>query len=79
MLVILAAIVYTFRDSAAPIMEQLKKTTPQIIVGICMMTVVYHIIEGAITTLLARPYNPAFTLKKGIGNAFSALSTAWLH
>lgn len=67
---LLAAIVYTFRDSAVPIIEQLKKTTPQIIAGICMMTVIYHIIEGGITTILARQYNPSFTLKMGIGNAF---------
>lgn len=70
MLAILGAIVYTFRDSAAPILEQLKKTTPEILAGICVMTVVYHIIEGAITTILARQYNPAFTLRNGIGNAF---------
>lgn len=70
MLVILTAIVYTFRDSAAPILEQLKKTTPEIIAGICIMTVIYHVIEGFITTVLAREYNPEFTWKMGIGNAF---------
>lgn len=55
---------------AAPIIEELKKTTPEIIAGICVMTLIYHIIEGGITTILARQYNPSFTLKMGIGNAF---------
>lgn len=63
-------IIYTFRDSAEPILEQLKKTTPAVVVAICMMAVVYQIIEGYITTILARQYNPSFTLGMGIGNSF---------
>lgn len=69
-LVIIGIIVYTFRDSAGPILEQLEKTTPAVIAGICAMTVVYHCVEGVITTLLAKQYNRAFTLGMGITNAF---------
>ena len=67
---IIGIIVYTFRDSAGPILEQLKKTTPAVITGICVMTVVYHVIEGTITALLAKQYNPDFTVGMGITNAF---------
>ena len=69
-LVIIGIIVYTFRDSAGPILEQLEKTTPAVIAGICAMTVVYHCVEGVITTLLAKQYNREFTLGRGITNAF---------
>ena len=69
-LVIIGIIVYTFRDSAGPILEQLEKTTPAVIAGICAMTVVYHCVEGVITTLLAIQYNREFTLGMGITNAF---------
>ena len=69
-LVIIGIIVYTFRDSAGPILEQLEKTTPAVIAGICAMTVVYHCVEGVITTLLAKQYNREFTLGMGITNAF---------
>ena len=34
------------------------------------MTVVYHCVEGVITTLLAKQYNREFTLGMGITNAF---------
>lgn len=63
-------IIYTFRDSAGPILEQLKKTTPVVIIGICVMTTFYHIVEGMITTVLAKQYNPDFTWGMGITNAF---------
>lgn len=68
--VIIGAIIYTFRDSAGPILEQLKQTTPAVIAGICAMTVIYHVIEGVITTLLAKQYHPEFTYGMGISNAF---------
>ena len=61
---------YTFRDSAGPIAEQLKKTTPAVIAGICGLTVGYHLVEAAITTILAKQYNPAFTYRMGITNTF---------
>lgn len=70
MLAIIGVIVYTFRDSAGPIWEQLKKTTPAVIIGICVMTVAYHLIEGLITTIMARKYQPAFTYRMGVTNAF---------
>lgn len=62
-------IIYTFRDSAGPILAQLKKTTPTVIVGICVMTLVYHVVEGVITTVLVKQYQPTFTLGMGITNA----------
>lgn len=34
------------------------------------MTILYHVVEGAITTRLAKQYNPDFTLRMGITNAF---------
>ena len=34
------------------------------------MTIGYHLIEGLITTLLAREYNPDFSYRKGVANAF---------
>ena len=40
-LAIIGIIIYTFRDSAGPILEQLKQTTPTVIAGICAMTVTY--------------------------------------
>lgn len=70
MLAILGMIIYAFRDTAGPILEQLKKTTPQVIAGICAMTVIYHLFEGYITTILVRQYNPSFSLRKGVENAF---------
>lgn len=70
MIVIAGAIVYTFRNSAEPILVQLKKTTPAVIAGICAMTVVYHVIEGIITTILAKQYNRDFTCVMGVTNAF---------
>ena len=67
---IAAAIIYTFRDLAGPIAEQLAKTTPAVIAGICVLTTIYHVIEGAIITILAKRYNGGFTVGKGIVNAF---------
>lgn len=63
-------IIYTFRDTAGPILGQLKKTNPLVIVGICGLTVIYHLLEGGITTLLAREYNQEFAYRSGVGNAF---------
>jgi uncharacterized protein (TIRG00374 family) len=34
------------------------------------MTVGYHLMEGWITTLLAKQYNPSFTYRMGVTNAF---------
>jgi uncharacterized membrane protein YbhN (UPF0104 family) len=62
--------VYTFRDSAGPILEQLTKTSPAVVIGICLMAAVYQIIEGIITTVLAKQYRSSFACKNGITNAF---------
>lgn len=70
MLVLIGLIVYTFRDMIGPVTEQMRKTSPMVIVGLCVMTVVYHLMEGSITTLLAKQFNPAFTYGKGVINAF---------
>lgn len=63
-------IVYTFRDTAGPILEQLKSTNPWVIVGICVLTMIYHLLEGAITTLLAKEYHRDFSYRSGVENAF---------
>ena len=67
---LVGAIIYTFRDTAGPILEQLKKTKLTVLVGICALTVIYHLLEGGITTLLAREYNKDFAYRSGVGNAF---------
>lgn len=51
-------------------MTQLCETAPWVIIGICVMTVLYHLLEGYITMLLAKEYNPAFSYRKGVTNAF---------
>ncbi len=61
---------YTFRDSAGPIFRQLKETAPMVVVGICLMSFVCYLIEGWITTALAKQYHPAFTYATGVKNAF---------
>lgn len=68
-IVIIVIIVYTFRDSAGPILEQLKATTPLVISGICIMAIIYHLLEGLITTVLARQYVSDFTWRQGVTNA----------
>lgn len=69
-IVIVVAIAYTFQDSAGPILEQLKMTAPTVLVAICVMSVIYHLIEGTITAILAKQYEPEFKIRWGIGNAF---------
>lgn len=69
MAALLGIIIYTFRDLAGPILEQLKKTTPAVVAGICVMTMIYHAVEGLITTVLAKQYQPEFTWGMGITNA----------
>lgn len=53
-----------------PILAQLLETAPTVIVGICVMTVIYHLFEGWITTVLAKEFNPQFSYRKGVENAF---------
>lgn len=68
-LLIIGIILYTFRDMAGPILEELKRTTPFVVIGICIMAMIYHLLEGAITTILAKQYDPSFTLRMGVTNA----------
>ncbi|MCI5712116.1 MAG: YbhN family protein [Roseburia sp.] len=67
---ILAAIIYTFRDSAGPILEQLKKTSPLVLVVICLLSVCYELVEGWITYSFAKHYNPKIRYKDGVESAF---------
>jgi uncharacterized membrane protein YbhN (UPF0104 family) len=69
-LMFVGAIVYTFRDSAGTIFEQLKTTSPVTIIVICLMSAGYELMEGSITTLLAKEYYPSFRYVHGIINAF---------
>ena len=60
---------YTFRDSAGPIFRQLRETAPIVVVGICLMSLVYYLIEGWITTALAKQYHSGFSYMTGVKNA----------
>ena len=66
----MGAIIYTFRDSAAPILAQLKKTPWWVVLAICMCALLYDVVESAITYILARQYNPDFKFVKAMGNTF---------
>lgn len=68
--VIIGIIVYTFRDSAGPILEELKKTSIAVILLICVSSVAYELVEGWITYRFAKQYNPAFTYRQGVESAF---------
>ena len=66
----MGAIIYTFRDSAAPILAQLKKTPLWVVLAICMCALLYDVVESVITYILARQYNPDFKFAKAMGNTF---------
>lgn len=66
----MAAIVYTFRDSVGPIWQQLKKTSPVVILAICVASILYEMVEGWITYSFAGHYNPAFRYREGVESAF---------
>lgn len=66
----MGAIVYTFRDSAGPILEQLEETPVWVVLAICMCAFLYDVVESVITFLLARQYNPDFKFQKAMGNTF---------
>lgn len=68
-LLIVGIIIYTFRDMAGPILSELKRTTPAVVIGICIMAMIYHLLEGLITTILAKQYDAAFTYRMGVANA----------
>lgn len=68
--VLLAIIIYTFRDSAGPIFQQVAETSVKVIIGVCVMSVIYHFFEGWVTFSLAKRYTPEITYFKGVGCAF---------
>ena len=61
---------YTFRDSAGPIMNQLAQTSWQVVLAICAASVLYELVEGWITCAFARHYNPSFRYLDGVESAF---------
>ena len=69
-LIVMAVIVYTFRDSAGPIMKELKGTSLWVILLISVSAVIYELVEGWITYSFARKYNPSFTYRMGVESAF---------
>lgn len=68
--IILALIVYVFRDSAGPIFHQLKKTSLTVVLLIVAATLLYSIFESVITWLLARQYNPNFRFRQAFGMTY---------
>ena len=68
--VLLAIILYTFKDSALSIFNQLTQTSLKVIIGVCVSSVIYHMFEAWITFSLARRYTPGITYLKAIGGAF---------
>lgn len=69
-LVLIAIIVYTFRDSAGPILTELKETSLWVILVISISAVLYELVEGWITYSFAKKYNPSFTYRMGVESAF---------
>lgn len=69
-LILIAIIVYTFRDSAGPILAELKETSLWVIFIISVLAVIYELVEGWITYSFARKYNPTFTYRMGVESAF---------
>jgi uncharacterized protein (TIRG00374 family) len=69
-LLIIAIVVYTFRNSAGPIAKQLEQTSFWVIVTISILAVLYELVEGWITYSFAKKYNPAFTYRMGVESAF---------
>ncbi len=67
---LVAVIIYTFRDSAGPILGELKHTKAWVIVTISLLSVCYELVEGWITYSFARKYNPHFTYGMGVESAF---------
>ena len=69
-LAIIGIIVYTFRDSAGPIMKELKETSVWIVLLICLSSTIYEMLEGWVTCTLARQYQPGFRYIDGLESAF---------
>lgn len=71
-LVLIAAIIYTFKDSAGDILAQLKETSVIVLLSICISSICYELVEGWITCAFARVYNPEFKYWQGVESAFYA-------
>lgn len=69
-LLLLAAVFYTFHGSAGEMLEQLRQTAPWVIAVILGLSVLYHLLEGWIILIFARKENPNFTYGQGIACAF---------
>ncbi|MGN0342302.1 MAG: YbhN family protein [Roseburia sp.] len=67
---LIAIIIYTFRDSAGPILGELLQTSVWVIIGISAAAVLYHLIEAWITCSFARVYQPEFRYWMGVESAF---------
>ena len=69
-LTLIAVIIYTFRDSAGPILKELGETTPIVVILISILAILYELVEGWITCSFARRYQPEFTYWMGVESAF---------
>ncbi len=69
-LVILALIVYVFRDSAGPIIRELKRTSFKIIAVIILLTIGYGLCESLITCILAKQYNSDYRYIEALGMTY---------
>lgn len=61
-----------FRGSVRPVCEKLLATPPYIVVVISITALGYFVMEGLNLWILAKKYNPLFTVKQGIACAFYA-------
>lgn len=66
-IILIALIVYVFRDSAGPIFEQLRATSARIIILICLSALGYGVFESLITFTLAREYKQDFKYSQAFG------------
>lgn len=71
-LILIGIIVYTFKDSAGDILEQLESTSAIVVAAICVASVLYELIEGWINYSFAKVYNPDFKYWQGVESAFYA-------
>lgn len=71
-LILIGIIIYTFKDSAGDILTQIADTSLLVLVGICISSILYELVEGWITWSLAKVYNPDFKYWQGVESAFYA-------
>lgn len=69
-LLLLAAVFYTFHGSAGEMKKQMQQTAPWVIAAILGLSVLYHLLEGWIILLFARKGNLHFTYRQGVECAF---------